>query len=237
MGKHITDAQRLQIEHMLKERATLKSIARTVGKSHTTVSREILQRRTESLKGAAGRVPNRCVSRRICARTQLCADRPDCARKCSLCKWCNLKCPDYREEACAKLSSPPYVCNGCRAEAGCTLRKRFYLNRQAQKNYRDILEKSREGANITQDELLDMDAALTGAVRNGQSVHHVMAHNPDRFTVSEKTVYRYAAGGLLAVKNGDMPRVCSLRPRRSKPVEHKVDSKCRVGRTYADFLA
>jgi len=82
-----------------------------------------------------------------------------------------------------------------------------------------------------------MDAVLTGAVRNGQSVHHVMTHSPDHFTVSEKTVYRYAAGGLLAVKNGDMPRVCSLKPRRSKPVEHKVDSKCRVGRTYADFLA
>ena len=237
MGKHITDAQRLQIEHMLKGNASLKSIARAVGKAHTTVSREIRQRRVESLKGAAGRVANRCASRKGCQRFQLCADRPDCTRKCSLCKWCNLKCPDFREELCAKLFSPPYVCNGCRAEKGCTLRKQFYLHRPAHGNYRDLLEKSREGANITQDELLDMDAVLTGAVRNGQSVHHVMTHNPDRFTVSEKTVYRYAAGGLLAVKNGDMPRVCSLRPRRSKPVEHKVDSKCRVGRTYADFLA
>lgn len=237
MGKHITDVQRLQIEHMLKANASLKSIARALGKAHTTVSREILQRRTESMKGAAGRVANRCVSRRCCARLQLCADRPDCTRKCSLCKWCNLKCADYREEVCAKLFSPPYVCNGCRAETDCTLRKQFYLHRPAHRNYRDLLEKSREGANITQDELLDMDAVLTGAVRNGQSVHHVMTHSPDRFTVSEKTVYRYAAGGLLAVKNGDMPRVCSLKPRRSKPVEHKVDSKCRVGRTYADFLA
>jgi IS30 family transposase len=237
MGKHITDAQRLQIEHRLKEHASLKSIASEIGKSHTTISREILQRREESLKGAPGRVPNRCISRRNCTRTQLCFDRPDCVRKCSLCKWCNLKCSDYREEACTKLDAPPYVCNGCPTEKDCTLRKQFYLHRCAQKNYRDLLEKSREGANITQNELLDMDAVLTGAVRNGQSIHHVMTHNPDRFTVSEKTVYRYAAGGLLAVKNGDMPRVCALRPRKSKPVEHKVDSKCRVGRTYAEFQA
>ncbi|MDD4019946.1 MAG: helix-turn-helix domain-containing protein, partial [Kiritimatiellae bacterium] len=143
MGKHITDAQRLQIEHMLKGNASLKSIARAVGKAHTTVSREIRQRRVESLKGAAGRVANRCASRKGCQRFQLCADRPDCTRKCSLCKWCNLKCPDFREELCAKLFSPPYVCNGCRAEKDCTLRKQFYLHRPAHGNYRDLLEKSR----------------------------------------------------------------------------------------------
>ena len=112
MGKHITDAQRLQIEHMLKGNASLKSIARAVGKAHSTVSREIRQRRVGSLKGAVGRVANRCASRKGCQRFQLCADRPDCTRKCSLCKWCNLKCPDFREELCAKLFSPPYVCNG-----------------------------------------------------------------------------------------------------------------------------
>lgn len=235
MGKHITDAQRLTIEHMLKEHASLRSIAKAIGKSLKTVTREIAARSVESLKGAAGRVPNRCLSRRACERHQLCADLPDCVRKCSLCKWCNLKCPDFHEEVCARLSAPPYVCNGCRDEGACVLRKRFYIHRLAHKNYRELLEKSREGANITQGELLAIDAVLADAVRNGQSVHHVMTHNPDNFTVSEKTVYRYAAGCLLAVKNGDMTRVCMLRPRKSKPVEHKVDSKCRIGRTYAEF--
>lgn len=235
MGKHITDAQRLTIEHRLREHASLKSIAREIGKSLKTVTREIASRSVKSHKGAVGRVPNRCHSRRTCDRRQLCADLPDCVRKCSLCKWCNLKCLDFREEVCARLSAPPYVCNGCRDEGACVLRKRFYIHRLAHKNYRELLQESREGANITQDELLAIDAVLANAVRNGQSVHHVMTHNPDSFTVSEKTVYRYAAGGLLAVKNGDMPRVCMLKPRKSKPVEHKVDSKCRIGRTYADF--
>ena len=235
MGKHITDAQRLTIEHMLKEHASLKSIARAIGKSLKTITREVISRSVESNKGAVGRVSNRCLSRRTCDRYQLCMDLPNCVRKCSLCKWCNLKCPDFREEVCARLSAPPYVCNGCGDERKCTLRKRFYLHRLAHKNYRDLLEQSREGANITQDELLDINAVLAGAVRNGQSIHHVMTHNPDNFTVSEKTVYRYVAGGLLAVKNGDMPRVCMLKPRRSKPVEHKVDSKCRIGRTHVDF--
>ena len=44
-------------------------------------------------------------------------------------------------------------------------------------------------------------------------------------------------GGLLKARNIDMPRVCRLKPRKTKPLEHKVDSSCRIGRTYADFLA
>lgn len=235
MGKHITDAQRLIIEHMIKESASLKSVARAIGKSLKSVTREIVTRRVESHKGAIGRLTNRCLARRACEKIQICLDQPDCTRKCAHCKWCNERCPEFHEEVCARLSAPPYVCNGCKDERLCVLRKRFYIHRLAHKNYRDLLEKSREGANITQNELLSIDSVLADAIRNGQSVHHAMTHNPDRFTVSEKTVYRYAAGGLLAVKNGDMPRVCMLKPRRSKPVEHKVDAKCRIGRTYADF--
>jgi hypothetical protein len=40
----------------------------------------------------------------------------------------------------------------------------------------------------------------------------------------------------LSARNIDMPRVCRLKPRKSKPIEHKVDKQCRVGRTYEDFL-
>ncbi len=40
-------------------------------------------------------------------------------------------------------------------------------------------------------------------MKGGQSVHHVLANNPDSFGVNEKTVYRYIAGGLLRAKNGD----------------------------------
>ena len=34
-----------------------------------------------------------------------------------------------------------------------------------------------------------------------------------------------------------MPRSCMVKPRRRKPIEYKVDKKCRIGRTYADFEA
>lgn len=235
--KHLTDLERLEIEHGLRHGLSLKKIAAKIGKHHSTVAREILARSVDSDKGAYGRPANRCASRLSCDRRQLCADRPDCVRRCPACRLCNSACKEFREEKCPKLAAPPYVCNGCAREARCVLRKRYYLHNPAHTNYRGILAGAREGANITRGELLALDELVSPLVRGGQSVHHVLANNPDRFGVHEKTVYRYIAGGLLRAKNGDMPRVCALKPRSRKPVEHKVDTKCRVGRTYADYLA
>lgn len=235
--KHITNAERLEIEHGLRHGLSIKKIAAGIGKHPTTVAREIRARATPSDKGAFGRLTNRCVRRESCGRLQLCMDKPDCVRRCAHCRLCNEACPDFSEDVCLKLSSPPYACNGCPKEARCVLRKRFYLGAPAHRDYRGTLVASREGANITQDELRGLDELFSPLVRAGQSVHHILANNPDRFDIHEKTVYRYIAGGLLQAKNGDMPRVCSLKPRRRKPVEHKVDAKCRLGRKYDEFRA
>ena len=236
-NKHLTDLERLDLEHALRQGTSLKQIAAKIGKHHSTLSREILARRTASDKGAFGRLTNRCVRRAECDRHQLCMDKPDCLRRCATCPRCNGVCPDYREEICAKLSRAPYVCNGCKDEPRCVLRKQYYLNRLAHRQYRDVLVQTRTGANITEDELLGIDALISPLIQKGQSIHHVLANNPDRFALHEKTVYRYVAGGLLAAKNGDMPRVCMLKPRARTPVEHKIDTQCRIGRTYADYLS
>ncbi len=236
-NKHLTDADRLEIEHSLRHGLSIKKIAAKIGKHHSTVAREICARSLASNKGAFGRLTNRCVSRRSCEKRQLCMDRPDCVKRCSACRLCNSVCPDFREEVCAKLATPPYVCNGCDDESRCVLRKRYYLHNPAQKKYRDLLVSAREGANITEDELCALDTLVSPLIRQGQSVHHILTNHPDRFDLHEKTVYRYIAGGLLRAKNGDMPRICSLKPRTHKPVEHKIDTKCRLGRTYADFQA
>lgn len=236
-NKHLTDAARLEIEHGLRHGLSIKKIAAKLGKHHSTVSREICARSLPSNKGAFGRITNRCLSRRSCEKSQLCRGQPDCLRRCSTCRLCNTVCPEFKEDVCAKLSAPPYVCNGCKEELRCVLRKRYYLHNPAQKNYRELLVKTREGANITEDELCSLDALVSPLVRQGQSIHHILTNHPDRFTLHEKTLYRYIAGGLLHAKNGDMPRVCSLKPRAHKPVEHKIDTACRLGRTYADFQA
>lgn len=236
-NKHLTDAERLQIEQWLKDRISIKQIALKLSKSTSTVSREIRARATTSDKYAPYRVHNRCIKRDGCQRRYLCGDKPNCMKRCSTCNFCNQVCPDYQEQFCYRLCEPPYVCNGCLDEHQCVLRKKYYLHRKAHEAYREMLVESRVGANITEDELLTIDEIVSPLVMRGQSVHHIVTHNPDQFEISEKSIYRYVAGGLLKARNIDMPRVCRTKLRKSKPVEHKVDSGCRIGRTYTDFLS
>ena len=96
---------------------------------------------------------------------------------------------------------------------------------------------TRTGANITEDELIYLDEFVSPLILKGHSVHHIVVNNPNSFEVCEKTLYRYVSGGLLKAKNIDMPRVCRIKPRQNKPMEHKIDSACRIGRTYNDFKA
>jgi len=235
-NKHLTDDERLQIEHCLRAGMSLNGIAEELGKDRSTISREIRAHALASDKSAVGRIPNRCIMRSECIRRQLCLNRPDCTKRCSSCNQCNLLCDDFVEDVCCRLYEPPYVCNGCIDEHKCTLRKRYYLHRKAHEAYREMLVESRTGANITEDELAALDSFVSPMLRHGQSVHHIAANNPDQLSVSEKSIYRYVAGNLLTAKNIDMPRVCRIKPRKSKPVQHKVDAQCRIGRTYPEFL-
>ena len=56
----LTDADRLEIEHGLREGKTMYAIAAALGRPSTTISREIQARMVDSDKGAAFRVTNRC---------------------------------------------------------------------------------------------------------------------------------------------------------------------------------
>jgi len=234
-NKHLNDEERLQIEHWLKGGISISKIAEELGKSTSTISREIRARAIESDKSARFRTPNRCIHKLQCIKRQICDDKPGCTNKCSFCKLCNSICFDFEEDHCPKLYSPPYVCNGCEDERKCVLRKRYYLHKKAHQAYREMLSESRSGANISEDELRALDEFVSPLLINGQSPHHIVANSPDSFNVSEKTIYRYVAGRLLLAHTLDMPRVCRIKPRKTKPVQHKVDSGCRIGRTYPEF--
>mgnify|MGYP000786591803 CR=1 FL=1 len=231
---HLTESDRLTIEHGLSRKMSLQELADELSKSRSTILREIRNHRTESLKGATGRVTNRCVARRSCAIRSLCHEKR-CHRQCSACSHCNKVCPEFKEEECLKLSHLPYVCNGCSDEHKCVLRKQYYLAFPAQKEYRKLLQESRKGANLTEDEKSVISHLIYTGTQKGQSVHHITTVNRDSFNVCEKTIYRYVNSGIIRTRRGDLPRACNMKPRKRKNLEHKVDSKCRINRTYDDF--
>lgn len=174
----------------------------------STISREIRKRSVDSNKSAPFRIPNHCLHRNSCSVSFLCLEKANCTKICRSCKWCNSKCPDFEEEFCSRLTSPPYVCNGCPDEIRCTLRKKYYLHHTAHKAYRKLLVDSRSGVNISEEELLQLDSFLSPLIQKGQSIHHIVANNADEFSISEKSLYRYVNDGLLKARNIDMPRVC-----------------------------
>ena len=150
---HLTLSDRIKLEHGLKEGRSFQEIADLLRKARSTILREVKKHRVESLKPGYHRIPNRCIDRRQCQLHHVCP-KARCYRQCSTCSLCNEFCTKFREESCPKLQLPPYVCNGCKEENRCTLRKQFYVHDAAEKGYRKMLVGSRTGANITEAERL-----------------------------------------------------------------------------------
>lgn len=237
-SKHLTLDDRIMIQQLLNVKTSLTQIALSLGKSTSTISREIRSRSVVVDKGAYGRLTNRCIHRGNCQLFSLCpqCDKPK-HHKCSSCSLCNSRCGNFEEVFCPDLNKSPYVCNGCSSLSRCVLKKRFYQAKQAQSSYESILSLSRQGANISELELSSLDQFISPLISSGQAPYAVLCAFPDRFSVSAKTVYRYIDSGLLSAKNYDLPRKCRLKPRSSKPIQHKVDRSCRIGRTFSDYIS
>ena len=224
--------ERNRIEFMLGCGGSVADIARALGRSESTISRELLNRRIDSDKHYG-------CSNRLCARYDECARTvfngfKDVRRKNS--QGCFESCPDFREAVCVRLNRAPYVCNGCGRERNCPFRKRYYIASGAQANYRGTLANCRSGVRPDEATVRAMSDVLTPAARQGQSVDAVIAGDPGLFgKYARSTVYGWIEDGLFAAKKHDLPFAGTRRKPRKRP-ETKTNARCRVGRTYADLL-
>jgi len=234
--KHMTSDDRAIIQVRLKQGVSLNEIAKELGKHHSTISREIRKHRLEADKFPPHRLRNRCVHQMECHRVRVCDDKT-CGekRRCSLCNRCNGQCPAFEEQYCHRLDEPPYVCNGCPDDNKCVLRRRYYEFAPAQEAYREMLSEARQGVNLCDEQIAELDEIVTPLIRQGQSVGHICRTNTDILTVSPRSLYRYVNQGLLQAKNMEMPRVVRMKPRKGKQAPRKVDTMCREGRTIEDY--
>ena len=236
--KHMNLKDRYVIEHALDGGRSFKAIGREIDKDCTTISKEVRGHKVFEKRGAYGRPFNDCVHRKGCLEMRVC---PECDSKrksrCCFCGKCTSFCENYQKETCGKLLKPPYVCNGCAERSGCTLEKTFYRALYSQKEYEELRTESRSGYNISEAELAQLDAVVSPLLIKGQSIHHIVSNHQGKIMCSEKTLYNYVNDGLLSARNIDMPLKVRLRPRKGKKNEVKVDKKCRLGRSYQDFLS
>ena len=90
---------------------------------------------------------------------------------------------------------------------------------------------------MTENELHEVSDMVYYDTRKGQSIRHIMSSHQDVFNVCEKTVYNLVQARAIRTKRHDLPMACRREKRKSKAVEHKVDPKCRIGRSFDDYLA
>ena len=234
---HLVLSDRKQIESMLDQGMSFTKISKTIGKSTSTISREVKARRIEKNGPAYGRISNRCKNSYSCEKRHIC---PVCKRRqgtlCRICNRCNQNCQDFEEAHCPKLDRAPFVCNGCGQVRNCSLRKQFYRADKAQKNYENLLSESRSGFNVTEEEIKDLNNIMDPLIRQGQSIEQILISNPDTIMFSARTIYTYTRAGLLNFRNWDLPRVIKMKPRKTKSSSLKVDKKCRIGRTWQDYV-
>ena len=235
-NKHLTLSERIKIEQSLNKKDSFKSIGKDIDKDCTTISKEVKSHFQYKLTGSFGKAFNNCVYRYDCTNSHLCNDS-DCKNKfCRFCSACRKVCSDYQKQSCGLLLKPPYVCNGCDKRKGCTLEKAVYVASYAQSEYESVRSESRQGVQISEDEVLKLDSIISPLISNGQSLHHICSNHMDEIMWDERSIYNYVDVGILSVKNIDLPRKVRYRGRKPGKKDFKVDTKCRTGRTYGDFL-
>lgn len=236
-NKHLTLNDRTSIEVALKEKSNFTTIAASLGKDPSTISKEIRGHLSLQKIGGFHLNYNACAHRFTCDKYHICsvchADRR--YKRCRNCSMCNAFCPAFQPVTCPKLSKPPYCCNGCeKRHSGCSLEKRLYIAANAHEKYRRTLSESRTGISFSEEEISYLDKLVSPLIKNGQSPHHVCVTNRDSIMISERTLYRLIDSCLISARNIDLPRKVRFNARKN-PVHVKVDKACRIGRDYSCF--
>ena len=239
MGKHIDLDIRSEIQTGLKEKKTFAEIAIGIGKSTSTVSREVYRNRyfVHHDNVATLQTKNVCTKRFTCNIKENCKSKA-CFRRnknCKLCGMCNNNCDTFEEEVCGKYDQAPFVCNGCAKKPRCPLSKWLYDARKANEKYREKLSDSRKGISLDDAELKCLDGIVSPLLKKGQSVRYICSHKGEEIAVSDKTIYKYIEQGLLNADLFDLKRRVQRRSRKKAGPPKLVDRKCRADRTYDDY--
>ena len=230
---HLSLDERITIAQLLKDCSPFKAIARELGRDPSTISKEVRGHRVPKKSGALGKAFNNCAHRFGCDCRRLCTGCKN-NRYCWTCGKCISICPDYKEQKCSRLSSPPYVCNGCQNLNSCTLEKWFYRAQSAQEEYKSLLSEAREGISLSEDEIRHLDSIISPLILKGQSLNHIFQNHGDSIMVSESTLYRLINDNLFTARNLDLPRRVRFSKRKCRK-NRKIDKQCRTGRTYLDY--
>lgn len=130
------------------------------------------------------------------------------------------------EDACARLSSWPWTCNGRRLRR-CHCAKKFkceYSAARAQTLASGLLSEARRGVSAKEYDFERAMATIRADVARGLSPAQIAEGRASGFKVRPSTIYRWVAAGYAGMSNAELRRKVGCKPRkepaRAKPTPH-----------------
>lgn len=234
----LTLSDRLAIEIGIERKESFKRIAKQLGRHPSTISHEVKENRTFIQGNYPG--GNDCRRARKCSKKHLCGTDEYCHYPCRICRHhnCHDYCEEYISVRCLKWESAPYVCNTCNSKKLCWKDKYIYSAQYADASVKRRRSESRQGIRLSDEEKKELDCLITKLVRKGQPLTHIYAEHVNEMPVSLRSLYNYIDSGELTIRNIDLRRKTSYRPRRKGTKELSMgfaNQEYRQCRTYEDF--
>jgi len=233
----ITFKERVRIEAGIYARKSFSQIAKEIGRSTSSVTREVKQNRI--MVKTPYNFGTDCIYPPNCAKTGLCGEEY-CDKRCWTCTDhdCTKYCDRCITHTCKKTVQAPFVCDACseKSKKACKYNKFYYLAEKADAKSKETRSKSREGIRLNQEELQTLDEILSPLLLQGQPLSHICNAHSMEIKVSERSIYNYIDAGELSVCNLDLRRRVKYKKRRKKQTEIRCNKfNYRKGRTYEDF--
>lgn len=150
--------------------------------------------------------------------------------------WNNCYNDINKNYSCNKLSKSPHVCNGCKSRSGCRKERLTYYARKADDSYKDLITSCRQGINLTNEEIYNINQVITPLVKKGQTTNHLFINHPDVLNFSKSSFYRYISNGIFEFNPLDFPRIVKYKKRKNNKRRTRQERSILIGRKYDDFV-
>lgn len=218
---HLTFEERCKIEELLNKRLRKYQIAKEIGKTQSTISREINSHKQVHIHSNYSTNYYSCVYFKDC-------------------KKCDHKCKFFKPITCKDRDKFYGACNNCEKVKNCKLDKYFYRAAIAERDYRFNLSESRKGINQDENDLYNLAHLICPLIHQGQSIYVILENHPE-INLSAKTLYNYIDAGYFkdfGVTNLTLKRTVKRKKKKSSNTKLKKrrEPADYTGRTYADYL-
>lgn len=218
---HLTFEERCKIEELLNKRFRKYQIAKEIGKTQSTISREINSHKDFHMHSDYSNNYYSCIYFKDC-------------------KKCDHRCKFFKPIVCKDRDKFYGACNNCEKVKNCKLDKYFYRAAIAERDYRFKLSESRKGINLDENDLYNLAHLICPLIRQGQSIYVILENHPE-INLSAKTLYNYIEAGYFkdfGVTNMTLKR--KIKRKKSKSTNTKLKKRKEpadyTGRTYSDYL-